>query len=77
MKVLQDAADKQDWAYLIMHQYYCMLTTCPEAVPDNVKNSPTLHWALRILHDVLQPNTMLSQLSVSLANNSCHVGSSF
>ncbi|USP79284.1 uncharacterized protein yc1106_06558 [Curvularia clavata] len=60
MAVLRDAVDRQDWAYLTMHQYYCMLTTCPANLPHSLTNAPTLPHALRLLHDVLQPNHTLS-----------------
>ncbi|KNG47903.1 miz zinc finger domain-containing protein [Stemphylium lycopersici] len=60
LAVLRDATQYQDWSYLTMHQYYCMLTNYPDALPADLKNSPDLHHALSVLQDVLDTNETLS-----------------
>lgn len=60
LAVLRDATDKQDWAYLTMHQYYCMLSHDPNRVHVALRSHPSLHVALKILYDILGLNEMLS-----------------
>jgi hypothetical protein len=60
LAVLRDATENMDWPYLIMHQYYCMLSSCPEALPEYLRNLPNLSHALTVMHDVLVANLTLS-----------------
>jgi hypothetical protein len=60
LAVLRDATEHMDWPYLTMHQYYCLLSSCPEAVPQGLRMQPNLHHALRVMHDVLDANETLS-----------------
>ncbi|KAF2259525.1 hypothetical protein CC78DRAFT_57362 [Lojkania enalia] len=58
--VLRDAIDKQDWAYLTLHQYYCLFTTNQQLIPKKILSNPNLNSALRLLQEVLDSNSTLS-----------------
>jgi hypothetical protein len=60
LAVLRDATEHMDWPYLTMHQFYCMLSWCPAALPENLRQLPNLNQALRVMHDVLDSNETLS-----------------
>jgi hypothetical protein len=69
LAVLREATEHQDWPYLTMHQYYCMLSSCPEAVPAHIRKLPTLHHALRVMQDVLDSNETLSPVVLRFFSN--------
>ena len=60
LNVLKDAVERQDWAYLTMHQYYCLLTADPGALPATLMNNPNLPNAVRLMRDCLDRNEILS-----------------
>ena len=60
LAVLKDAIAKQDWPYLTMHQYYCMLTFNPADVPLGLRSQQSLGTAVRVMHNVLDSNDTLS-----------------
>ncbi|RMZ73744.1 Zinc finger MIZ-type [Pyrenophora seminiperda CCB06] len=59
LRHLLEAVELADWSYLIMHQYYCMLTLCRDKVPDAVKTYPTLDMAIFAMDQVLDSNAKL------------------
>jgi hypothetical protein len=69
INVLRDAIDKQDWQYLVMHQYYCMFTFTPDLFPSDLRRLPGLPQALTILQDVLDLNEKLSLAVLSFFSN--------
>lgn len=69
ISVLRDAADKQDWQYLILHQYYCLLDFNPAAMSVELRSLPGLQQALKILQDVLDNNQKLSPVVLYFFSN--------
>ncbi|KAG9188202.1 hypothetical protein G6011_02125 [Alternaria panax] len=69
LRVLWDAAKEEDWFYLTMHQYYCLLTHAPQVLPEGLKKSPGLQKAQNILGDVLDLNHRLSPNYLYLFTN--------
>ncbi|KAF2006502.1 hypothetical protein P154DRAFT_218474 [Amniculicola lignicola CBS 123094] len=57
---LRSAIDMQDWAYLTIHQYFCLLDVDPTSLPSAIQNHPNRHVAYKLLSDVLGSNEMLS-----------------
>jgi hypothetical protein len=60
LNVLKDAVQRHDWPYLTMHQYYCVLTADPGALPAGLSNNPNLTPAVRLMRDCLDRNEILS-----------------
>ncbi|KAF2681053.1 hypothetical protein K458DRAFT_254796, partial [Lentithecium fluviatile CBS 122367] len=58
--VLRDAIERQDWAYLTIHQHYCLLTADPMAIPASLRNNPNLQSALQLMRETLDMNEHLS-----------------
>ncbi|KAF2032932.1 hypothetical protein EK21DRAFT_59641 [Setomelanomma holmii] len=69
INVLRDATDREDWDYLIMHQFYCLLDYNPTLLPKDLRNKPGLNQALRILQDVLDSNNHLSPAVLHFFSN--------
>ncbi|KAF1937661.1 hypothetical protein EJ02DRAFT_49316 [Clathrospora elynae] len=60
LAVLKDATEQQDWPYLIMHQYYCLLHSAPDTLPAGLRSQPNLRQAISMLSNVLDLNQTLS-----------------
>ncbi|KAL1795173.1 hypothetical protein ACET3X_006989 [Alternaria dauci] len=60
LRVLWDATKDEDWAYVTMHQCYCLLTQARHALPQSLQKLPSLHHAQSMLTDVLDLNSKLS-----------------
>ncbi|KAF2112059.1 hypothetical protein BDV96DRAFT_168155 [Lophiotrema nucula] len=56
---LELAVQKEDWAYLTFHQYYCLLSHDRALVTSKLLNHPHLPHAVRMLEDVLDSNSCL------------------
>ncbi|KAF2128064.1 hypothetical protein P153DRAFT_319313 [Dothidotthia symphoricarpi CBS 119687] len=69
MEVLRDATCKQDWAYLTMHQYYCLFTYMPTALPEILRCQPNLPLALQSMRNVLDVNDHLSPAVLHFFSN--------
>jgi hypothetical protein len=60
LAVLKEAVERQDWDYLTMHQYYCLLNTHPQSLPPNILNHPSMKSAIALMVSVLDKNEKLS-----------------
>jgi hypothetical protein len=69
ISVLRSAAEHEDWPYLIMHQYYCLLDYAPNALPMELRSKPGLSQAVRVMQDVLDSNKHLSPAVLHLFAN--------
>jgi hypothetical protein len=58
--VLREAVARQDWAYLTMHQYYCVLDVTPTALSPAIRQSPCLGPAVSLMRSCLDNNATLS-----------------
>lgn len=58
--VLKTAIQQQDWFYLTLHQYYCILDVDRTIVPMALLSQPRLPQAMQLLRDVLGANNNLS-----------------
>lgn len=60
LNLLIVALEHEDWSYLFMHQCYCMFTSAPQAMRDDLQHLPHLKSALSMMHHVLGSNEKLS-----------------
>jgi zinc finger MIZ domain-containing protein len=60
LDVLRDAVRKQDWDYLTIHQYYCLLDIDRATLPLKLTNDPNLPAAYSLVKEVLDTNGNLS-----------------
>jgi hypothetical protein len=60
LSVLKGAVDSQDWAYVTMHQIYCLLDCDPNSLPVDIRTQPGLTHALGVMRSVLETNKRLS-----------------
>ncbi|KAF1851280.1 uncharacterized protein K460DRAFT_250998, partial [Cucurbitaria berberidis CBS 394.84] len=60
LMALKDALADRDWAYLTMHQYYCLLTFNQGVVPHQVLTHPSLRTACDMMKTILQANETLT-----------------
>ena len=62
LQVMEEAVIAQDWAYLMLHQYYCLMTRSPQTLPPslNLRCGPHLHSAYALMREVLDDNSSLS-----------------
>lgn len=58
--VLRAAVDTEDWAYLTMHQIYCLLDCDRNSLPDEILKQPALAHAQGVMRNVLESNKQLS-----------------
>ncbi|KAF1914360.1 hypothetical protein BDU57DRAFT_519318 [Ampelomyces quisqualis] len=63
--VLKKATDAEDWAYLFMHQIYCMSTCNPSALPPDISFASSFRQALQVIQNVIDSNTNLSPTVVN------------
>jgi hypothetical protein len=69
LDVLLDATKTEDWQYLIMHQFYCLLDYNPSSLPAELLNNPELNQALRVMQNVLDSNKHLSPVVLHFFSN--------
>ncbi|CAO2658172.1 Nn.00g074320.m01.CDS01 [Neocucurbitaria sp. VM-36] len=69
LAVLREATVKQDWAYLTLHQYYCMLSSMPHAVPEGLRRLPNMQTATKMIQRVLDVNNTLSPAVLNFFSN--------
>jgi hypothetical protein len=60
LEVLQRAVEEQDWAYLLMHQCYCLLSCDPNSLPKELTRLPNLPFATQMMKECLDSNDKLS-----------------
>ena len=63
MRVLMEAVDMQDWDYLTMHQYYCLLNSGHERVSLQLSSHPCRNVAMELMNRVLESNETLSPIA--------------
>lgn len=69
LAVLKTAAQAQDWAYLSMHQFYCLLDFNPVLLSAKITRHPNLNSAVHVLSNVLESNRNLSPLVLQFCSN--------
>lgn len=60
LQVLEEAVLAHDWAYLTLHQYYCVMTYSPQDLPLGLQRINNLQTAHSLLQEVLDDNKQLS-----------------
>ncbi|KAJ4333547.1 hypothetical protein N0V95_009392 [Ascochyta clinopodiicola] len=60
LQVLDQAIDSHDWAYVTLHQYYCLLTCSPQSLPLKLRRNGSLTTAYGLIREVLLENAFLS-----------------
>ncbi|KAF2627607.1 hypothetical protein BU25DRAFT_410756 [Macroventuria anomochaeta] len=62
LTVLEEAVREQDWAYLTLHQYYCLMTHSPQSLPPSLslQCNGNLRPAYLLMREVLDDNLQLS-----------------
>ncbi|KAF1955228.1 hypothetical protein CC80DRAFT_493168 [Byssothecium circinans] len=60
LEVVERAVKEEDWAYLHMHQYYCLHTWEPNSLPAAIQYLPNLDIAMDIMAQSLDSNQRLS-----------------
>ena len=70
LQVLEEAVRERDWAYLTLHQYYCLMTHFPRTLPPSLtlRCGTQLYSAQSLMREVLDDN---SHLSASCMNFFC------
>ena len=69
LAVLKTAAQAQDWAYLSMHQFYCLLDFNPALLSAQITRHPNLNSAVHVLSNVLEANRNLSPLVLQFCSS--------
>jgi hypothetical protein len=65
LQVLEEAVRAHDWAYLSLHQYYCIMTFSPQNLPPTLQRNGNLYVAQSLLREVLDDNMQLSSVVLS------------
>lgn len=60
LQVLEEAVRGYDWTYLTLHQYYCVMTSSPQALPLTLQRNGNLNAAYSLMREVLDDNSQLS-----------------
>ncbi|ORY14170.1 hypothetical protein BCR34DRAFT_449639, partial [Clohesyomyces aquaticus] len=60
LNVLKEAVEKADFAYLTLHQTYCLLDLDSGRVPESIRTHPGFNSALKLMNEVLATNEALS-----------------
>lgn len=60
LQVLEEAVWGQDWAYLTLHQYYCIMTVSPQTLTLTMQRNSNVSTAYMLLREVLDDNSQLS-----------------
>jgi hypothetical protein len=69
LAVLKEAVERQDWDYLTMHQYYCLLSADPQRLTPGIVNLPNMKSAVALMASVLDKNERLSPAVLELFAN--------
>lgn len=60
IRLLKEAVDSKDFAYLSIHQYFCLATVNYNLLPPNLRALPSLPRALDCISQVLDSNSNIS-----------------
>ncbi|OCK87899.1 uncharacterized protein K441DRAFT_461644, partial [Cenococcum geophilum 1.58] len=60
IRLLKEAVDSKDFAYLSIHQYFCLATVNYNSLPPNLRALPALPKALDCISQVLDSNSNIS-----------------
>jgi hypothetical protein len=60
LQVLEEAVRAHDWAYLTLHQYYCIMARSPHDLPWGLQRIGNLQVTHSLLQEVLDDNKQLS-----------------
>ncbi|KAF2736515.1 hypothetical protein EJ04DRAFT_562381 [Polyplosphaeria fusca] len=69
LKVLRSAVEVQDWTYLSIHQYFCLLSFDHSLVSPKIFRHPRLKSALKLLERTLDSNAKLSRSALQFFAN--------
>ncbi|OCL08157.1 hypothetical protein AOQ84DRAFT_293719 [Glonium stellatum] len=69
MRLLKEAVDAKDFAYLSIHQYFCLATVDYSSLPPNLRSLPALPKALDCISQVLDSNSNISPWLVQWFSN--------
>ncbi|KAF1356051.1 hypothetical protein EJ07DRAFT_158032 [Lizonia empirigonia] len=58
-QVLEEAINAQDWAYLTLHQYHCLMSHSRQSLPLSLQCNTNMAAAYALIRDVLGDNTRL------------------
>ena len=62
LQALEEAVKGQDWAYLTLHQYYCLMTCSLQSLPLYLQHNGNLDAAYSLIMKVLGDNSQLTPL---------------
>lgn len=60
LHILNEAVRRHDWAYLTLHQYYCLMTFRPQELPSSLQRNNALNVAHSLIQELLDDNSQLS-----------------
>ncbi|KAF1924766.1 uncharacterized protein M421DRAFT_424406 [Didymella exigua CBS 183.55] len=60
LQVLEEAVRGLDWAYLTLHQFYCIMSYSPQDLPLTLQRNGNLYVAHSLIREVLDDNMQLS-----------------
>lgn len=69
IRLLKEAVDSKDFAYLSIHQYFCLATVDYNSLPLNLRALPALPKALDCISQVLDSNSNISPWLVQWFSN--------
>lgn len=69
IRLLKEAVDSKDFAYLSIHQYFCLATVNYNLLPPNLRALPALPKALDCISQVLDSNSNISPWLVQWFSN--------
>jgi hypothetical protein len=69
IRLLKEAVDSKDFAYLSIHQYFCLATVDYNSLPPNLRALPALPKALDCISQVLDSNSNISPWLVQWFSN--------
>lgn len=69
IRLLKEAVDSKDFAYLSIHQYFCLATVNYNSLPPNLRALPALPKALDCISQVLDSNSNISPWLVQWFSN--------
>lgn len=69
LRVLEEAINAQDCAYLTLHQYYCLMSHSRQSLPPSLQSNTNMAAAYALIRDVLGDNTRLCAPVIELFCN--------
>ncbi|KAH6642923.1 hypothetical protein C7974DRAFT_302300 [Boeremia exigua] len=61
LHTIEDAVKMQDWAYLTLHQYYCLMTCSVPSLPVDLQRHPNFNATYSLMHNLLQDTWPLTK----------------